>query len=186
MSINKEKRKVEDTFEKLVMSHYQRIFNYIHMFTNNYELSKDLTQDTFTKAYVSFKRLKKKSAFPLWIMRIARNLSINRMRKEHLKRTRFISLFTKKYKGELQDFLSDPSSPLLENAERQEEKNIVRQALYEIPQRMREALILKEWENLSYEEIGKVMKTSRKAVKSLIHRARETIRKKLVKKDAFR
>ncbi len=186
MSISKEKIKVEETFEKLVMSHYQRIFNYVYMLTNDYELSKDLTQDTFVKAYISFRRLRRKDAFPVWIMRIARNLSINRMRKEKLRGIRFISLFTKKFEKELIDTLNDPVAPLEENIETKEEETIVRKALYEIPSRMREALILREWENLSYEEIGKIMKISKKAVKSLIHRARETIKKRLVGKDVFK
>ena len=51
---------------------------------------------------------------------------------------------------------------------------------------MREVLILKEWEDLSYEEIGKIMKISRKAVKSLIHRARQEMKKRLEKKDVFK
>ncbi|TES91933.1 MAG: RNA polymerase sigma factor [Candidatus Cloacimonadota bacterium] len=185
MSINKE-RKVEETFEKLVMNHYRRVFNYIYTLVNDYELSKDLTQDTFMKAYLSFKRLRNKESFPIWIMRVARNLSINRMKKEHLKKMRFVSLFTKRYDKELVNSIGDPGVPLEERVKKDEEESLVKKALYEIPSRMREVLILKEWEDLSYEEIGRIMKISRKAVKSLIHRARQKMKKRLEKEDAFK
>lgn len=186
MSINKEGRKIEETFEKLVMNHYKRVFNYIHTIVNDYEISKDLTQDTFLKAYLSFKRLRSKEAFPIWIMRIARNLSINRMKKEHLKRMRFISLFTKKYDKEVLDYIQDPDISLEEKANKSEEEGLIKKVLNGMPSRMREVLILKEWEDLSYEEIGKIMKISRKAVKSLIHRARQEMKKRLEKKDVFK
>ncbi len=186
MSINKERNNVEETFEKLVMDNYRRVFNYINTLVNDYELSKDLTQDTFLRAYRSFKGLRRKESFHVWIMRIARNLSINRMKMENIKRIRFVSLFTKRYNRELIDLVSDPVLSLEERAEEDEEKSIVKKVLYEMQPRMREVLILKEWEELSYAEIGKVMKISKKAVKSLIHRAREAMKKKLEREDAFK
>lgn len=186
MSINRERKNVDETFEKLVMDNYRRVFNYINTLVNDYELSKDLTQDTFLRAYRSFKRLRRKESFHVWIMRIARNLSINRMKMENLKRIRFVSLFTKRYNRELIDSVSDPVLSLEERAKEDEEKSIVKKVLYEMQPRMREVLILKEWEELSYAEIGKVMKISKKAVKSLIHRAREAMKKRLEREDAFK
>ena len=186
MSNNIERKKVEETFEKLVMNNYKRVFNYIYMFVNDYEISKDLTQDTFLKAYIGFKRLRSKEKFHIWIIKIARNLSINRMKREHLKRMRFVSLFTRRYDKELIETLGNPVPSLEEKTKKNEEKSVVRRVLNEIPYRMREVIILKEWEDLSYEEIGRVMKISRKAVKSLLHRAREAMKKRLEKEDAFK
>jgi len=185
MSIDRE-RKVEETFEKLVLKHYKRIFQYIYALVNDYELSRDLTQDTFLKAYVSFKKLKNKESFPVWLMRIARNVSLNRLKKEHLRKMKFVSLFTKKYDRELVDYVNDPSPSLDERVKKNEEEKIVRKVLYEMPPRMKEVLVLREWEELSYEEIGKVMKISRKAVKSLIHRARQEMKRKLEREDVFK
>ncbi|OQX54901.1 MAG: hypothetical protein B5M53_05275 [Candidatus Cloacimonas sp. 4484_209] len=167
---------MEKVFGKLVEKHYERIFNYIYALTSNYELSKDLTQETFIKAFLSFKRLRNKALFPIWILRIARNTSINRLRKEYLSKKRFISLFTKVNGKELMNSLVDPAITPEEDVERKQEENIVRKALHEIPPRMREVLVLREWEGLSYNQIGKVMGISAKAVKSLIHRAREAMK----------
>jgi len=172
---------VEKTFGKLVEEHYERIFNYVYALTSDYELSKDLTQETFIKAFLSFKRLRNKALFPIWILRIARNTSINRLRKENLSKKRFVSIFTKMNGKELVNSLVDPAMAPEEDAEKKQEENIVRKTLYEIPPRMREALVLKEWEDLSYKQIGKVMGISAKAVKSLIHRAREAMKDKLLK-----
>jgi RNA polymerase sigma-70 factor (ECF subfamily) len=185
MSINN-RRVVKDTFEKLVQKHYKRVFNYIYMIVHNYELSQDLTQDTFLKAYNSFNKLKKKDSFPWWIMRIARNLSINQLRKEKLKRMGFVSLFAKKYDRHLIDYIKNPGPSPDEKSSIDEEKRTVRKVLSEMPRRMREVLVLKEWEELSYKEIGKIMGISSKAVKSLMHRARQKMRKRLEKEDIFR
>ena len=93
---------------------------------------------------------------------------------------------SKRYEGELIDAINDPSPGVDEEVVKHEEHDVVRKVLHELPPRMREVLILKEWEDLSYEEIGRVMKVSKKAVKSLLHRAREAMRKRLVKEDAFK
>ena len=82
--------------------------------------------------------------------------------------------------------LVDPAITPEEDVERKQEENIVRKALHEIPPRMREVLVLREWEGLSYNQIGKVMGISAKAVKSLIHRAREAMKDKLLKEGLSR
>lgn len=177
---------MNETFERFVIDNYKHVFNYIHMLVKDYEISKDVTQDTFLRACAGFKRLRKKEKFTVWVMKIARNLAFNRLKKERRRQRTFISLFTKRYNGELVDVIPDPAVPLEQRAGINEEKNVVRRVLYDLPSRMREILILKEWESLSYQQIGAVMKISRKAVKSLLHRAREAARKRLEKEDIFK
>lgn len=177
---------VDETFERFVASNYRRVFNYIFMIAKDYELAKDLTQDTFLKAARGYARLRKKRKLEVWILCIARNATFSRLKKENRRRATFISLFTRRYGGELLDSIDDPSPTVDEVVAKHEEESIVRKVLNELPARMREALILKEWEELSYEEIGSVMKISRKAVKSLMHRAREAMRERLLKEDAFK
>jgi RNA polymerase sigma-70 factor (ECF subfamily) len=185
MSLNDESKNVRESFERLVMNHYQGIFNYIYMIVHDYDTSLDLTQDTFLRAYKAFNRLRSTEVFGVWVLKIARNLAINRLKREGRRRKKFISLFTKRYDKELVDVIQNPDPSLEEKATKDEEKDVVRKALNEINPRMREVLILKEWEDLSYEEIGKIMKISRKAVKSLIHRAREALKKKLLQHEVF-
>ncbi len=177
---------VDETFERFVVNNYKRVFNYIFTIAKDYEMAKDLTQDTFLKAAKGYQRLRKKEKLAVWIICIARNATFSRLKKEHRRRSKFVSLFTKRYEGELVDTLDDPSQAIDGIVEKQEEHSVVRKVLHELPARMREALILKEWENLSYDEIARIMKISRKAVKSLLHRAREAMRKRLMKEDVFR
>jgi RNA polymerase sigma-70 factor (ECF subfamily) len=186
VSMNKESERVDETFERFVVENYKRVFNYIFMIANDYELAKDMTQDAFLRAAQGYAGLRKKERIEVWMFRIAHNVAINRLRREHMRRSKFVSLFTRRYEGELIDSVRDPKETMDETAARREEQALVRRALYELPARMREALILREWETLSYEEIGRIMRISKKAVKSLLHRARETIREKLLKEDAFR
>ena len=186
MSINKENIIVDETFERFVVNNYKRVFNYIFMIAKDYELAKDLTQETFLKAARGYERLRKKERLEVWMFRIARNVTFSKLKKEQRRRSKFISLFTKRYEGELIDSIKDSSVAIDEVVVEQEERAMVRKVLNELPPRMREALILKEWEALSYEDIGRIMKISRKAVKSLLHRAREAMRKRLVKEEAFK
>jgi RNA polymerase sigma-70 factor (ECF subfamily) len=184
--MNNEHSMVDDTFERFVVNNYQRVFNYIFVVVKDYEMAKDLTQDTFLKGAKGYERLRQKEKLGVWILRIARNAAFSRLKKEQRRRSKFISLFTKRYEGELLDSMSDPDAVMDDVVAKQEEYSIVRKVLNELPSRMREALILREWEGLSYEEIGRVMKVSKRAVKSLLHRAREAMRERLVKEDAFK
>jgi RNA polymerase sigma-70 factor (ECF subfamily) len=184
--MNKENTGVDETFERFVANNYKRIFNYIFMIANDYEMAKDLTQETFLKAARGYTQLRRKDRLDVWTFRIARNTTFSRLKKEQRRRSKFISLFTKRYEGELIDSISDPAQAIDEAVAKHEERSVVRKVLNELPPRMKEALILKEWENLSYEEIGGVMKVSKKAVKSLLHRARVAMRKRLEKEDVFK
>jgi RNA polymerase sigma-70 factor (ECF subfamily) len=183
--MGKESTAIDETFERFVANNYKRVFNYILVIAKDYEMARDLTQDTFLKAACGYGQLRDKARLGVWILRIARNATFSRMKKEQRRRTRFISLFTKRYEGELIDSLEDPSETFDRKVARNEERSIVRKTLKELPPRMREVLILREWEGLSYEEIGKLMRISKKAVKSLLHRARESMRARLEKKDMF-
>lgn len=184
--MNNESKSVDETFERFVASNYTRVFNYIFMIAQNYEMARDLTQDTFLKAARGYGRLKKKERLGVWTLRIARNETLSRLKKEQRRRSKFISLFTRRYEGELIDVIEDECPGMDEVAAKHEERSIVRKVLNELPPRMREALILREWEDLSYEEIGRIMNVSKKAVKSLLHRAREAMRERLIKEEVFK
>lgn len=184
--MNNEKAEADQTFERFVAGNYKRVLNYIFVITGDYEMARDLTQDTFLKAARGYDRLRDKARLGAWIFRIARNATFTKVKAEQRRRSKFVSLFTKRYEGELIDSINDPSASVDEIAAKKEERSIVRKALDELPPRMKEALILKEWEDLSYEEIGSVMRISKKAVKSLLHRAREAMRDRLMKEDAFK
>ncbi|PJA62578.1 MAG: hypothetical protein CO162_00315, partial [bacterium (Candidatus Ratteibacteria) CG_4_9_14_3_um_filter_41_21] len=120
-----------------------------------------------------------RAKFSTYIYRIAKNLSLNTLRKRKL---RIISLNQPipGKNGEIEREFADSSqiSPA-EVLAKKEAGARVKKALDSLPAPQKTAIILNRYNDLSYEEIGKVMNLSLPAVKSLLHRAKESLRKRL-------
>jgi RNA polymerase sigma-70 factor (ECF subfamily) len=117
------------------------------------------------------------SRFSTWLYRIATNVCLNEVRKRHF-RAVHQPLSTS---DEPESVLSagETGSGPDKLLERQAIVRVIREALGEIPEKQRTAFILNKYQEFSYAEVAEIMKTSEKAVKSLIHRARETLAARL-------
>jgi RNA polymerase sigma-70 factor, ECF subfamily len=133
----------------------------------------DLTQDVFLKAYLALPRTSEDLKVGAWLYRIATNLCYDELRHRKLIKWQpweaFISVF-------------HPSQVAKDNPEResvlQENAAEVQALLDQLPPKYRTCLILREYQELSYDEIAEVLHTTRAAVKSLLFRAREEFRQR--------
>jgi RNA polymerase sigma-70 factor (ECF subfamily) len=128
------------------------------------EAAEDVTQDAFVRAHLNISQLGPPYNFKAWIYRIAGNLALNVIKRE----SRFV---------EVEDLESMPSArptkrPAESEVQRDETRRAVWNAMDDIPSVYRQALILKELNNLSYPEIAQVMERSYANVRQLVHRAR--------------
>jgi RNA polymerase sigma-70 factor (ECF subfamily) len=157
-------------FEKLVEKYKKRIYYLAYKMTRDHDSADELAQESFVKAYQALSRFKKGYSFYTWIYRICVNLSINFLKKE--KNSVSTDLISDK---ELLRFSKNVSNQL-ESMITSEQAAIVKQALETIPPDQKAVFILKTYENMTYEQMAKVLNCSIGTVMSRLFRARHKLR----------
>ncbi|MCD4781056.1 MAG: sigma-70 family RNA polymerase sigma factor [Candidatus Omnitrophica bacterium] len=163
-------------FETLMTKFYPRILNFVYKFVRNRARSEELTQEIFIRVYKSVARYAPKAKFQTWLYTIARNVCLNEVTRNKRK---FVSLDAPStFDGRtLEEKLENERSPDPGHQVLHEErKRQVKKAIFALPPNQRTALILRRYENMSYQQIAETMKTSSKAVKSLLNRAKENLK----------
>jgi RNA polymerase sigma-70 factor (ECF subfamily) len=164
-------------FDLLFARYTPTIINFAYRFIRDRQIAEELAQEVFLRVYEGAARYRVKSRFSTWLYRIATNVCLNEIRKPRFRAAH--------------ESLSGGSEPVPripsaerdcrqdELLERQAIARVIKAVLNRIPEKQRTAFILNKYQELSYAEVAEVMKTSEKAVKSLIHRAKETLAEKL-------
>lgn len=159
------------SFSHLVKKYEKDIFYYFFRMTKNYDDSRDLSQETFLRAYKYLKTYNEKYAFSTWIFKIAHNC-LNDFWKRKGKNDLSVERMEEEYHYE-------PSSDenVSETVERNDLKYQIKKALLSLPALYKEIMILRVIEEKSYEEICEITSISLSNVKIRIHRARKAMRK---------
>lgn len=164
-------RDVRLAFDILVQRYQNALMNYIFRFTGNREDAADLLQDTFIRVYSKKHLYKTIARFSTWVYTIAGNLARSELRRGH--RKYLTPIDRKKNEDEEYSIPLPDRDPL---PDRTADKNIVferiQTALLEIPEAFREAVVLRDIQELSYEEIAEILDTPIGTVKSRINRGR--------------
>ena len=161
-------------FDLLVAKYQHKIFSLIARYVKDADEVQDVAQEAFIKAYRALPRFRGESAFYTWLYRIAINTAKNHL----VSRSRRppgsdVELEDAQYM-DAGDALRDAESP--ESTLFGEELHrVVNQALEELPEDLRAAVTLREFDGLSYEEIAQVMECPVGTVRSRIFRARDAI-----------
>jgi len=168
-----------DAFEILVNRHQTSVLNLIYRFIGDRTQAKDLAQEVFLRVWQAAKSYEPKAKFTTWIYCITANLCLNELKSARRKKLfQFLrSDADNEIHGE-KDFPDGSPSPedLLLAKERSHQ---ITKALQNLPENQRMAVILKRYDDLSYEEIARVMGCSVPAVESLLVRAKRTLKEKL-------
>lgn len=164
----------------LMERHGERLFNYLLRQLSNEADAADLAQETFVRVYRNCARYQSEQKFSTWLYTIATNLLRDRFRWH--KRHPQVSLDAQDPEGvALQDALPDEAPSPGERVSAEERASEVRKALESLPEELRTAVMLSEYEGLGHSEIGAIMDCSAKAVESRLYRARAHLRKRLEK-----
>jgi RNA polymerase sigma-70 factor (ECF subfamily) len=167
-------------FEALAEKYKQPIVNMMYRMLRDPDEAEDLAQSVFIRVYQSAKRYEASAKFSTWIFTIARRLCLNEIRRRgrHPSES-FDSRPSDREEQAPRQFedaktFSPPEAYLHgELAEKIEE------AVAQLPEKQRLAMVLCRQEELSYEEMARVLRCSVPATKSLIHRGRQTLKEKL-------
>jgi RNA polymerase sigma-70 factor (ECF subfamily) len=161
-----------DVFRLLVEAHQARVIGTISKMLGSDTEAEDLAQQVFIRVWRSAQRYTPKAKFTTWLFRITRNLVFNEMRR-------------RKHFAEPTDDLSEPAERTAHEPDQalleEELQSAIQEAINQLPESQRMAIILRRYEEMPYEEIARVMRTTVPAVKSILFRARAELRERLAK-----
>lgn len=170
-------------YEEIVRRYKKPIINMIYKNTSgNKEDAEDLAQEVFIRVYNARENYKPKSKFSTWIFKITYNICIDFLRK--FKRTEGLVEKTDGGHELLIEQIPDPKL-LEEEINKNELQLLIRNAVDSLTPQQKTAVILSKFEDLSNEEIAKVLGCSVSAVKSILHRAKLGLKEKLIKSGAL-
>jgi RNA polymerase sigma-70 factor (ECF subfamily) len=165
-------------FDLLVLKYQHKIVNLVMRYVRDPETALDITQEAFIKAYRALPRFRGDSAFYTWMYRIAVNTAKNHLAAQR-RRPMDVELdLQDPEQYDLHAKLKETDTPEGVTL-RNELKETVERAIAALPEDLRTAIILRELDGMSYEEIAQTMECPVGTVRSRIFRARDAIAKKV-------
>jgi len=164
----------QDAWAQIVRQHWRKVFNIAYKFTGKHDEAEDLTQDVFLKIFKSLNTFDRRANFQTWLVSVSRNLCIDHyrsVRKERETIDRDVDA------GELTP-ASTTKSPFaaLEQRDRVE---LLKKALDQLPPTLRSAVLLRDIQELSYQEIADRLHLPEGTVKSRINRGRTELARQI-------
>jgi RNA polymerase sigma-70 factor (ECF subfamily) len=157
-----------EAWETLVQTYNKRIYNLAYRFTRRFDVAEELTQDVFLKVYQNLDSFRSESgSLQSWIMRVGRNLIIDRYRQTYREKN-----VAGSEELEVIDFADEKKSSVPDNIYHRETVEFLTQALDLLPADLKQAVILRDLEEMSYQEIAELLQIPEGTVKSRINRGR--------------
>lgn len=170
-------------FETLVRKYEKLVSTCAYSIVGNTEDALDVSQEVFLKVYKSLGSFKGDSEFSTWLYRIAKNTALDFVRK---RKQNTLSLDSSGEENEGFDLPDDSESSNPEkSALRNEKRELLRKAIDKLSDEHREIIILRDINEYSYEQIETMLGIESGTVKSRLYRARESLRKILLKENYF-
>jgi RNA polymerase sigma-70 factor (ECF subfamily) len=161
-------------WEAIVRLHWRKVFNIAYKFVGRHDLAEDLTQDVFLKLFKSLDTFDRRANFQTWLISVSRNLCIDHyrsVRKERETVNRDID------PSELSPAAPDKRAYAL--LEQRDRVQMLREALDKLPPTLRTAVMLRDIQELSYQEIATKLKLPEGTVKSRINRGRTELARQI-------
>jgi len=154
-------------WETIVRRHWRKVFNLAYKFVGKHDEAEDLTQDIFLKIFKALGTFDRRANFQTWLISISRNLCIDHYRSVRKER----ETIAREVDAATLSPVSAEISPLAA-LERRDLRELVRQALEHLPSTLRTAVVLRDLQELSYQEIADQLGLPEGTVKSRINRGR--------------
>jgi RNA polymerase sigma-70 factor (ECF subfamily) len=169
----------ESAYECLIQRFEQPIYNIVSRLLDDPADAADVVQEVFLKVFRNVASFRGESSIKTWIYRIAVNEARNQRRWFSRHRRQEVNLEAEEPGEGYQNWLPDPGRSPFELTLDHETQALIETALADVNPKFRAALVLREIEGLSYEEIGEILEISLGTVKSRILRGREALKKHL-------
>jgi len=163
-------------WEQIVKQHWRKVFNVAYKFVGKHDEAEDLTQDIFLKIFKSLDTFDRRANFQTWLISISRNLCIDHYRSVRKERETID-----------RDVDANQLTPAAVDAgpiaalEQRDRVTLLRQALAALPETLRTAVVMRDIQELSYQEIAERLKLPEGTVKSRINRGRTELARQVRK-----
>src|SRR4249920_171459 len=163
-------------WERIVRLHWRRVFNVAYKFVGKHDQAEDLTQDIFLKIFKSLDTFDRRANFQTWLISISRNLCIDHYRSVRKERETID-----------RDVDANQLTPAAVDAgpiaalEQRDRVTLLRQALAALPETLRTAVVMRDIQELSYQEIATALRLPEGTVKSRINRGRTELARQIRK-----
>ena len=150
--VEQARRGNEQAFNTLVLRYQEKVYWVARRFLNDHDRADDLTQEVFCKVYEGIKQFRGDSSVYTWMYRITVNLSINAVRRQRVREFFRIDEFF-----EVEGNAADRPDELLETKEK---RKLIEDAIETLPEKQKAVFVMRYHDELSYEEISKITRTS--------------------------
>ena len=166
-------------YNQIVFRFKDRLLNFIYRFVNDLDLAEDLVQDTLLKLYTHKDSYQEIAKFSTWLYTIAANLARTELRKKKRRKTFSV---TELSRDDREFIIASSDVDPSEDLSSQNFEKSVQMALAELPDDFKTIIILRDIQELSYDEISKIVDVPLGTVKSRINRGRVKLQQLLKKK----
>ncbi|MDZ7263325.1 MAG: sigma-70 family RNA polymerase sigma factor [candidate division KSB1 bacterium] len=163
-------------FDLIVKRYKNQLMNFVYRFLGNAEEAEDLVQETFLRVYRNRRAYQKVAKFSTWIYTIAGNLAKTELRKR--KRRKFFSISDLGYNEKDYDISDEAFNPEKDVDSRMKEE-IIHREINDLSPKFREVILLRDVQQLSYEEISQIVDIPLGTVKSRVNRGRLKLQERL-------
>ncbi len=171
-------------WESLLRNHNRKVYSLCYRFTGRTVEAEDLTQEIFIKVFQTLKSYdQQQGTFSTWLTRVARNHLVDHYRRT--KRDRVTSSLDDEESSEVEARPSPEGSPMA-RVESRERRQLLQDGLNKLSPDLREAVILRDLQDLDYEEIARVLGVPQGTVKSRINRGRLELARVLKRMELMR
>lgn len=170
----------ESAFNYLAEKYHRPIIHFLFRMVRNQAVAEELAQEVFLRVYRSRQSYRAEARFTTWLYRIATNLAVNHARdtkRERAVRNVYLDAPDEETGAAPEVAADEPSAE--QRLLREERMKAIRAHVMALPERQRMAVLMHKYQGMDYREIGKVLKLSESATKSLLFRAYQTLRDKL-------
>ena len=169
-----------DAFEQLVDCYQQKVYNIAYRMVGNYHDASDVVQEVFVRVYKSIKSFRGDCSFSTWLYHITTNVCKDELRAKNKYSEDSIDEYIETEKGSLQKIFASADPSPEEQYEEQELSERLQQVIDSLHPDYRSVLVMREQNELSYQEIADALGISLGTVKSRINRARAALAKKII------
>ncbi len=170
----------ERSFQELVERNHARVIGLVHRFVGDSNDAEDLAQEVFLRIYRARQSYTPTARFSTWMFRITANVSLNALRSRATRRDD-VSIAQICDESEGQTAMPDPDTHMPDDRlHREELRDKVQEAIHMLPEKQQIAVVLNKYEGMSYADIARTIGCSTMAVKSLLARARDNLKDRLI------
>jgi RNA polymerase sigma factor (sigma-70 family) len=168
-------------WEAIVRQHWRKVFNVAYKFVGRHDEAEDLTQDIFLKIFKSLDTFDRRANFQTWLISVSRNLCIDHYRSVRKERE---TIDREVDTSELAP--ANPAPGPIAALEQRDRVMLLRQAMTALPDTLRTAVMMRDIQEMSYQEIADTLRLPEGTVKSRINRGRTELARHVKKQGAYR